>query len=141
MIDSSIWKRGIRGTLQPVTCHKLLGVTGIPLHTIGSTEITIGTSLQVPVVVVECQTADGIMGLDFLQTHCCQIDIKHQSLLLQQLEVSIPLYPQAKGRSSAAVVDTMEVSIAETVVIPARSEMEVQATTATSCTGFQYMAY
>ncbi|XP_019856771.1 PREDICTED: retroviral-like aspartic protease 1 [Amphimedon queenslandica] len=138
LIDPSVWKQEIRGTLKPVTNHKLVGVTGIPLNTIGSTEITItvpGMSLQVPVVVVEGLTADGIMGLDFLQAHCCQIDIKHKRLHLQQLDVSIPLYPHAKGRSSAIVVDTVEVLVAETVVIPAQSEMEVQATTATSLTG------
>ena len=133
LMDSSLLKQNGTAALQPITRHKLVGVSGMPLHTLGSTIIEIkvkGISLQVPVVVVEGLTADGILGLDFLKAHRCRIDIESQTLHLQQPAISILMYPCTRSVPSPTTVDTVEVLIAETVVVPAKSEMEVRATTA-----------
>ena len=55
-MDSSLLKQNGTVALEPVTRHKLVGVSGMPLLTLGSTVIEIkvkGISLQVPVVTVE----------------------------------------------------------------------------------------
>ena len=125
LMDSSLLKQNGNAALLPVTRHRLVGVSGMPLHALGSTVIEIivnGISLQVPVVVVEGVTADGILGLDFLKAHRCRIDIESQTLHLQQPAISILMYPCTRSVPSPT---TVEVLIAETVVVPARSEMEV----------------
>ena len=53
--------------------------------------------------------------------------IESQTLYLQQPAISILMYPCTRSVPSPT---TVEVLIAETVVVPARSEMELQATAA-----------
>ena len=89
--------------------------------------ITMGSNtFHHAVLVVDTLTTEGILGLDFLKKHKCSVDLGENMLKVSQSSVCIPLEHNA---GEGAVASKINVTTAQTVCIPARSELEVLAKT------------
>ena len=125
VVTRALWNQCTTApALRKLADKQLLGVDGTPLKVEGWTEadITIGPeAFRHAVVVVEDLAADGILGLDFLEDNSCVIDTNSRLLLFNHRSSSVPLVsPQTQG--TPAVRD---VTVGHTIVVPARSELEI----------------
>ena len=96
LLHSDVWHRisVSHAALQPWSGPRLVGVDGSELRVCGNVKLAlkIGTaSVSTPVVVVDTLTAEGILGMDFLRHHQCNINIPDNSLTLSQLGITVPL--------------------------------------------------
>ena len=94
--------------LTPMS-HRLVGVTGTPLAVQGSATLPLligKTTFYTPVIIVDCLTENGILGLDFLCSHKSRDN-----------QLTLKLQPKPSTVISAV--------LEETTVIPAQAEMEV----------------
>lgn len=129
VLSKDMWERSKKqgATLQGITNRKLVGVQGTPLHLYGGTCIQLELppeKFQVNVVVADTPTADVILGRDFLRGQKCTIEMKESRDIL---------HVQSRGQSVAlaqdGTVDSLNVILQESVVVPPCSEMEVMART------------
>ena len=122
-VSCHVWHRisASHAALQPWSGPRLVGVDGSELRVCGYVKLAlkIGTaSVSTPVVVVDTLTAEGILGMDFLRHHQCNINIPDNSLTLSQLGITVPLHtPTTKAYSVSLIIH-----------IPPRCEMETMAT-------------
>ena len=125
LLHSDVWHRisASHAALQPWSGPRLVGVDGSELRVCGYVKLAlkIGTaSVSTPVVVVDTLTAEGILGMDFLRHHQCNINIPDNSLILSQLGITVPL--------QTPTTKTYSVSLIDNIHIPPRCEMETMAT-------------
>ena len=125
LLHSDVWHRisASHAALQPWSGPRLVGVDGSELRVCGYVKLAlkIGTaSVSNPVVVVDTLTAEGILGMDFLRHHQCNINIPDNSLTLSQLGITVPL--------QTPTTKTYSVSLIDNIHIPPRCEMETMAT-------------
>lgn len=126
LLQRSIWDqmKQNEAVLEPWTGQRLIGVEGTPLQVCGTiqVELKLGEKIfQTRVVVVDGLTVDVILGLDFLETHSCTVDIGRKTLHFTNRGTSVILH------GSQGTVAAIGVTISETLEVPAYSEMEVMA--------------
>ena len=95
LLNTDTWNK-VRGTstLVPWTNPGLVGVSGTPLRVSGKAKLQLKLGEQlypVEVVVADLRT-EGILGLDFLETNRCAIDLVNGSMRLNGSDQLIPLY-------------------------------------------------
>eukprot|EP00731_Ephydatia_muelleri_P023001 Em0015g584a len=91
---------------------KLVGVDGSELRVCGYVKLAlkIGTaSVSTPVVVVDTLTAEGILGMDLLRHHQCNINIPDNSLTLSQLGITVPLQTPTTKTYSVSLIDNIHI--------------------------------
>ena len=126
LLQRRIWDqmKQSEAVLEPWTGQRLVGVEGTPLQVCGTVqvELKLGEEIfQTRVVVVDGLTVDVILGLDFLETHSCTVDIGRKTLHFTNRGTSVILHG-SQGRVAA-----IGVTISKTLQVPAYSEMEVMA--------------
>ena len=100
----------------------VVSANGQPLDIKGKCELEIflgGVSVVHPVLVAADVTQDCLLGIDFLGKHNSTIDLKEKAIKIGKEVVSL------KGKNKSPKV--FRVSLAETVVVPGRHEMELPA--------------
>ncbi len=116
-------------TLDAWTGQQLVGVEGTRLQVRGSVEVTVRIAdrhFKPRIVVVDGLTAEAILGLDFLESYHCTLDIGGKTLHFANLELRVPLRgSESNTRSNTATC--ARVTIAETRQVPPYSELEVMA--------------
>ena len=82
--------QGVEGSLQEVP-FDVCGAGGSQLEVLGKDimEITIGPLEVLHEVIVADIEADGILGIDFLSTHKCKVDLAGQHLTIHGMEVAL----------------------------------------------------
>ena len=110
--------------LKPLKVHGLVGVDGIPIKVQGSATINLsieGQTFNHDFIIANQITTDAIIGLDFLESHKCILNMAEGILSLNGH--AIVLNPH----QSPTTTGCAKVTIANTVTIPASSEMEISA--------------
>ena len=111
--------------LSPWTGRKLVSVEGTSIMVLGSTKLPLqlGTSVfSTEIVIADGLTTEGILGLDFLESHRCVIDTSHRVLQCGDTNLTVPLYsPTAPISAQCAVI------LSEGVRVPPSCELEVMA--------------
>lgn len=103
-----------------------MGVAGNPLEVWGSVIVEVeiaGETFRTRMVVASALTAETILGVDFLESHNCTLEIGKRDLRFGSRGVAIALH----GSSPEPVIVQARVTLEETVQIPALSEREVTA--------------
>ena len=109
---------------------QLVSVDGSHVKVLGSCKVRILLGDQTFVhtaLVVDHLTSEGILGVDFLQKNKCLVDLGTNILRIAGHSINIPLShnPPTEESSSRQI----NVVVAQTTCIPARSEMELLAET------------
>ena len=89
--------------MDPWNGQQPIGVDGSPLQIRGCVQITLKIAevkFNGPFIVVNNLTAEGILGLDFLKAHHCNIDIPNNSISFFQKNLKVP--PQTKSQHSSS---------------------------------------
>ena len=134
-----MWIRGKQASssLVPWEGQQLVGVDGIPQEILGIGSVLLQlrhTTFRITVVIADSLTVEGIFGLDFLEKHKCVIDTGHQTLLLPEGKLTLPLAtPKTPTVNQCAVV------LPETICIPPSSELEVLACTNSALSEDSYL--
>lgn len=127
LLSRETWKElslSTSQTLETWCGQSLVGVDGSPLNIVGHTTLTL-TLNEVNCIahfIVVDMTVEGILGIDFMKKHHCNIDISNKSLFFSQEKISIPLFSSADSQECT-------VHLAKTVQLPGRCEKEVLAIT------------
>ena len=136
LIDGKVWDsiKVLSDTLKlnPVNT-RFVGVDGVPLQVRGSAVIGLsiqGLIVNQKVIVADSLTSQGILGMDFLESNHCTLDLSKG--MISTGGKNIPLDPH--HGSELAVVNT-EVSVEETFTIAALSEMEIMGNIDKECRG------
>ena len=111
-------------SLRPWLGNSLVGVDGTPLTLHGYTDVTVCLSnipFTITFAVAEGLTTEAILGLDFLQTNRCVLDMGKRTLQITQHPPIPLLQPQLPATSP------LTVSLVDTVRIPPACELEVLA--------------
>ena len=126
LLSSALWNKYHNDSQQLTpTMHRLVGVTGDPLTVQGSATLPLligENKFDIPVIIVDNLTEDGIIGLDFLRSNHCTIDFKSQLLHFPNNEVSLSLHVKPSVASTAVINAVLE----ETTTVPPKSEVEVR---------------
>ncbi|MEW8546534.1 MAG: reverse transcriptase domain-containing protein [Candidatus Thiodiazotropha sp.] len=115
------WPQEIRPSLTPVNLH-LVTATGESSPFLGKTEIeiTLGSQKLLHEVLIADVKNDGILGMDFLTKHSCDMFLSKNHLLLNGEKI-------ACFRSSVEAIPTCSrIAIFETVEVPPECEMIVK---------------
>lgn len=113
----------------------LMGVGGTPLRVNGVAKLYLelgGKKYLVEMVVAELRT-EGILGLDFLETNQCAIDLPHKTMKLRGNDQSISLYRTANTRDQSQ--GNVSVVLSNDISIPGSTEMELKAVVQGEVTG------
>ena len=136
LIDGKVWDsiKPLKDTvhLNPVTT-RLVGVDGVPLKVRGSAVINLslmGLKVNQTLIVADSLTSQGILGMDFLESNHCILDLADGKLSTGGK--TIPLDPLHIGMQAAVQVD---VTVEENFVIEAESEMEIMGNVSNICNG------
>ena len=126
LIKTQVWERvkSKADTLEPDTSHRLVGVDGIPIKVQGFTTVQLtiaGAKFRHKFIIADQITADAILGIDFLEANKCILNLAKGELVVN--DKAITLSPQGP----ADTVGCVKVTLMDTVIIPASSEMEVRA--------------
>ena len=126
LIKTQVWERvkSKADTLEPDTSHRLVGVDGIPIKVQGfaTVQLTIaGAKFRHKFIIADQIIADAILGIDFLEANKCILNLAKGELVVN--DKAITLSPQGP----ADTVGCAKVTLMDTVIIPASSEMEVRA--------------
>jgi len=112
LIDGKMWDniQQLKDTvkLNPVTTW-LVGVDGLPLQVQGSVLITLsvmGLTVDQELIVADSLTSQGILGMDFLESHRRILDLTDGKLSTGGR--SIPLIPRVTNYDVAQVEVTVE---------------------------------
>jgi len=127
LLRHDVWQQAntAEQSLRPWIGNSLVGVDGTPLTLHGCADITIHLSnipFTTTIVIADGLTTEAILGLDFLQTNRCVLDMGQRTLQVSRYP-PIPLSPPQPHPSSSPLI----VSLVDTVRIPPASELEVLA--------------
>lgn len=134
LINDTVWKRCQKAsacpTLEPGNQHNLTGVDGSPLQVLGAAQLLMdigGTQVSFTAGIVTGISEEGILGLDFLTQFKCTIDLGTRILWSSHgnMLVDLACSPTRNNEQDSAI--PVYAILKSTVVIPARSEMEVMA--------------
>ena len=118
--------------LNPWGGNKIVGVNGTSLHIQGSANVTItvmNKTFRCTMVIVDDMTVDAILGLDFLETNHCTINIGDKLLQIPACKSFIPV----NGSTHCDTSTPTYAILAATELIPAYSEMEVMTYISNNC--------
>ena len=118
--------------LSPWGGNKIVGVNGTSLHIQGSANVTItvmNKTFRCTMVIVDDMTVDAILGLDFLETNHCTINIGDKLLQIPACKSFIPV----NGSTHCDTSTPTYAILAATELIPAYSEMEVMTYISNNC--------
>ena len=132
LISLDIWTQyaSTAARLQPLTHQRVVSVNGSPLEVAGVTQVPLhiqGTTFEATVVIAKGLTAEGILGLNFLQQYGCTIDVERRFLsfggtdLCVQLSIGKRHAPPVQDQSPLKLVAV----VAQTIVIPPHCEQEI----------------
>ena len=130
LLRTDIWDKIQRqkpSALNPWTGPKLVGADGRPLQVWGCKQLTVtiaGQKFESQVIIADSLTAEGILGLNFLQAHHCMIDLNKEVLVISKRNLLLPLESVKKVSSTTT---NILVCLTSTLWIPAQSEIEVVA--------------
>ena len=130
LVSQDLWKKCHQehDKLEPWT-KQLVSVDGSSVRVLGCCQIRItmgNNTFHHAVLIVDTLTMEGILGLDFLKKHRCSVDLGENMLKVSRSSICIPLEHNAE---EGTVFSKINVIIAQTICIPARSELEVLAET------------
>ena len=97
LLRTDIWDRIQRqkpSALNPWRGPKLVGAGGRPLQVGGCKQLTVtiaGKKFESQVIIADSLTAEGILGLNFLQAHHCMIDLSKEVLIISKRNLLLPL--------------------------------------------------
>ena len=97
---------------QTVTAHRLVGVDGIPISVRGSTLIQFligGMEFEHEFIIADHITAEAILGLDFLESNKCVLDLSKEKLSIQNEVVSLQPSP------ANVVVNHVNITVKDTI--------------------------
>ena len=134
LLKDEVWNRvkPNGSVLKPLKVHGLVGVDGVPIKVQGSATISLsiaGQKFNHDFVIANQITTDAIIGLDFLEAHKCILNMAEGSLSINGQGVAL------NSHQSPATTGCVKVTIANTVTIPASSEMEIAAHVNSSAKG------
>ena len=112
---------------------RLVGVDGAPLQVCGSAVLSLsvcGLTIDQNFIVADALTSQGILGMDFLESNHCILDLAEGKLSAGGQ--SIPLDPHCVGKQVSAYT---EITAEETFTIAPVSEMEIMGNVNMDCTG------
>ena len=125
LLNGRIWDQAgftnIR--ISPAPHSNLVGVDGHPIQVRGVVTIPLTISNTVfnqEFVIADNITAEGILGMDFLEEHQCILDMAKRQVTVNQSE-PLSLVPTVSNSVSTPV----NVTVNKTVTIPPASEMEI----------------
>ena len=126
LLKSEVWEKvkSKADTIEPITAHRLVGVDGIPIKVQGSATICFtisGVKFQHKFIIADRITADAILGVDFLEANKCILNLAEGELSVNQKTVALSVHP------AVATVGCAKITLMDTVVVPASSEMEIRA--------------
>ena len=126
LLKSEVWEKvkSKADTIEPITAHRLVGVDGIPIKVQGSATICFtiaGVKFQHKFIIADRITADAILGVDFLEANKCILNLAEGELSVNQKTVALSAHP------AVATVGCAKITLMDTVVVPASSEMEIRA--------------
>ena len=127
LLDKEAWDRikSKAGDLNLVSNHRLVGVDGIPLKVLGSVIAPLsvsGFNFSHKFIVAEGLTTDAIMGLDFLESNKCVLDLAKGKIIIA--DQSVALVPNSPSLHTGCCSSVM---LSQNCVVPPRSEMEIVA--------------
>ena len=127
LISNDSWIK-IKGTstLTPWTNPGLVGVRGTPLRVSGIAKLCLeldGQQYHVEMVVTDLRT-EGILGLDFLETNHCAIDLPQGTMKLKGNDQLISSYRNGKATHQMEVVSVV---LPNDISIPGCTEIEIGA--------------
>ena len=106
---------------------QLVSVDGSPVSVLGSCQVRIsigGSTFCNTAVVVDTLTSEEILGVDILQGNKCLVDLCENTLKIPPHSISIPLLQNIKKNADSKQANVV---VAQTVCVPARSELETLA--------------
>ena len=107
--------------VEPAVYHNLVGVDGHSIRVRGSVVVPItveGRSFQQQFIIADHITAEGILGVDFMERNRCVVDLAKRQITPENCMA----IPRACDSTHMMVND---VTIKKTVTIPAESELEL----------------
>ena len=110
-----------------------IGVNGHSIRVRGSVTVPItimGRSFQQQFIIADHITAEGILGVDFMERNNCVVDLSERQITVENCMV-IPLASNVPCDHTHVM--TNHVTIKETVTIPAESELEMMVQLPSSC--------
>ena len=127
LLSNDTWNK-IKGTstLTPWTNPGLVGVGGTPLRVSGIAKLCLelgGQQYHVEMVVADLRT-EGILGLDFLETNQCAIDLPQGTMKLKGKDQPISLY---RTGNATHQMEDVSVVLPNDVSIPGCTEIEIGA--------------
>ena len=80
LLKSEVWEKvkSKADTIEPITAHRLVGIDSIPSKVQGSATICFtiaGVKFQHKFIIADRITADGILGVDFLEANKCILNL------------------------------------------------------------------
>lgn len=136
LIDGNVWDniKSLQDTvtLNPVAT-RLVGVDGVPLQVRGSAVLDLslkGLRVEQNLIVADSLTSQGILGMDFLESHHCILDLANGKLSTGGKTMSLD-----PSQSSTLASIQMGVTVEENFTIAAESEMEIMGTVSDKCNG------
>ena len=126
LIGGDLWRKCKHDHEEPeLWIKKLVSVDGSHIKVLGSCDMRIlsdQTFVHI-VLVVEHLTSEGILGVNFLQKNKCVVNLGKNILRILGHSINIPLsHNPPTGESSPRKVNVV---VAQTTCIPARSKVEV----------------
>ena len=135
LLNIDTWNK-IKGTstLVPWTNPGLVGVNGTQLKVSGKTklQLKLGEQLYPLEVVVADLRTEGILGLDFLETNKCAIDLLNGSIRLNGSDQLIPLYRTGETKHQ---MENVSIVLLNNISIPGGNEVELEAEAQGEVTG------
>ena len=127
LLSVSIWDKceSSEIKLEPGMYQNLVGVDGHPIRVRGSVTIPVsiaGRSFQQQFIIADHITAEGILGIDFMERNNCVVDLAKRQMTVEKC-ITVPLASNAPCCNMNAMVNN--VVIKETTIIPAESEVEM----------------
>ena len=127
LLSNDTWNK-IKGTstLTPWTNPGLVGVGGTSLRVSGIAKLCLelgGQQYHVEMVMADLRT-EGILGLDFLETNQCAINLPEGMMKLKGKDQPISLYRTGNPRHQ---IEDVSVVLPNDISIPGCTEMEIGA--------------
>ena len=127
LLNGSIWDKckSSEIKLEPGVYQNLVGVDGHPIRVRGSVTVPVsiaGRSFQQQFIIADHITAEGILGVDFMERNNCVVDLAKRQMTVEKC-IAIPLASNAPCYNMNATASN--VFIKETCTIPPESEVEV----------------
>ena len=125
LLNGRIWDqaRFTNVRISPAPHSNLVGVDGHPIHfrEVVTIPLTISSTVfNQEFVIADNITAEGILGMDFLEEHKCILDMAKRQVTVNQSE-PLSLVPIVTN----SVGTPVNVTVNKTVTIPPASEMEI----------------